>query len=225
MLHSRLPRYGASSVESFTSPSPRVAALCRHSAHGAHGRGWEDRGGPIVIAYPTGQEPDLWDPNPGQSGYRFALGNAALATSKNPPLIAICMNPSHAREDQSDKTINRLIQASEELGYAGWIMLNLYPERSPKPSTLSAFDPALSAANKFAITQVLARFETTEVLGAWGNLTHATLRQAKLDVLPILAGLGVRVFTFDPPTKEGNPRHPSPQGRYLPMHGPKVYLA
>jgi hypothetical protein len=177
-----------------------------------------------LIAYPTGHEPDLWDPNPGRSGYRFALGKAALATSESPPLIAICMNPSHAREDQSDKTINRLIQASQDRGYTGWVMLNLYPERSPKPSALSAFDSTLSDANKFAITQVLARFESTEVLGAWGDLRHATLRQAKREVLPTLAGLGVRVFTFDPTTNSGNPRHPSPQGGYLPMLGRKEYL-
>lgn len=134
------------------------------------------------------------------------------------------MNPSHAREDQSDKTINRLIQASEELGYAGWIMLNLYPERSPKPSALAPFDLALSAANRDAIARVLARYGATEVLGAWGNLTNSTLRQAKLDLLPMLAGLGVRMFTLDPLTAAGNPRHPSPQGGFLPMLGPKVYL-
>jgi hypothetical protein len=134
------------------------------------------------------------------------------------------MNPSHAREDQSDKTMNRLIQASQENGYAGWIMLNLYPERSPKPSALSPFDPALSSANKEAIARVLTRYQTTEVLGAWGNLTNATLRTARIDVLTMLAASGVRVFTLDLLTKEGNPRHPSPQGGYLPMLGPKVYL-
>ena len=177
-----------------------------------------------MIAYPAGNEPDLWDPVPGQSCYRFALGNAARTTSETPPLIAVCMNPSHAREDQSDKTINRLIRASQENGYAGWIMLNLYPERSPKPSALAPFDPALSAANKDAIARVLARYEATEVLGAWGNLTNATLRRARLDLMPMLAVLGVRVFSLDPLTKEGHPRHPSPQGGYLPMLGPKVYL-
>ena len=177
-----------------------------------------------MIAYPAGQTPDLWDPVPGQLGYRFALGNTARATSEAPPLIALCMNPSHAREDQSDKTINRLIRASQENGYSGWIMLNLYPERSPKPSALAPFDPSLSSANKDAIARVLARYQATEVLGAWGNLTNATLRTARLDLMTMLAVSGVRVFTLDPLTKEGNPRHPSPQGRYLPMLGPKVYL-
>ena len=177
-----------------------------------------------MIAYPINQEPDLWDPNPAQSTYRFALGHVGGASISSPPLIALGMNPSHAREDQSDKTINRLIRASEENGYAGWIMLNLYPERSPTPSDLGSFDPALSASNKDAITDVLARFQSTEVLGAWGNLTNATLRRARLDVLPMLAHLGVGVFTLDPPTQIGNPRHPSPRGLALPMIGQKSYL-
>lgn len=177
-----------------------------------------------MIPYPAGHEPDLCDPDPGQSSHRFALGNTARATLANPPLIAICMNPSHAREGQSDKTINRLIRASEELGYGGWIVLNLYPERSPKPSSLAPFNLALSTANRDAIARVLARYRATEVLGAWGTLTNPTLRKAKLDLLPMLAALGVRVFTLDPLTDRGNPRHPSPQGGFLPMFGPKVYL-
>jgi hypothetical protein len=178
-----------------------------------------------VIAYPVGQEPDFWDPVPPESSYRFALGNLVRATLQAPPLIAICMNPSHAREDQSDKTINRLIRASEEYGYAGWIVLNLYPERSPKPSALGPFDPALAAANKDAIARVLARYETTEVLGAWGDPPNDTLRQAKINLSPLLSALGVRVFTLDPLTSKKNPRHPSPKGDYLPMLGPKMYLA
>lgn len=177
-----------------------------------------------MIAYPPGQEPNLWDPNPSQAAHRFALGNVTRTSPTAPPLIAICMNPSHADEQQSDSTINRLIQASVDRGYAGWIMLNLYPQRAAKPTDLCAFDPALSAANTAAIARVIAEHNATEVLGAWGNLPHTTLRRAKHEVLSVLAGLMVRVFTLDQPTKAGNPRHPNPRGRFLPMAGPKTYL-
>lgn len=159
-----------------------------------------------MIAYPVGHEPTIWEPNPGRESHRFVLGNTSHVTPNDPPLVAICMNPSHAREDRSDKTINRLIQASEENGYSGWIMLNLYPERSPAPSNLAPFDPLLSAANKDAIARTLVQYKVTEVLGAWGDLRSSTLQQAKLDLLPVLAGLGVRVFTLDPPTVAGNPQ-------------------
>jgi hypothetical protein len=149
----------------------------------------------------------------------------AKVTASTQPLIVIGMNPSHAQESHADKTVNRIIQASERHGYTGWIMLNLYPERSPKPSGLLPFDPLLSAMNCAAIVQVLLLHGSVEVLGACGDMPHATLRRAKVDVEAMLDRMRVRVFTWDPLTNEGNPRHPSPPGRPLPMLGPKVYLS
>ncbi|TFD10183.1 DUF1643 domain-containing protein [Cryobacterium sp. TMT1-66-1] len=35
------------------------------------------------------------------------------------------MNPSHARKREADKTVRRLIEASQQRRYAGWVMLNL----------------------------------------------------------------------------------------------------
>lgn len=179
----------------------------------------------MVIEYLSGHEPDFWEPDPGVISHRFALGNASKSSAGAPPLIAIGMNPSHAAEMQADRTVNRLIEASVRHGYSGWVMLNLYPERSPKPSALSRFDAALSAQNCAAIEQVLVEHGATEVFGAWGNMPHKTLKRAKLDVQALLDRLGVRVFTWDPLTKQGNPRHPSPPGRALPMLGPKIYVS
>lgn len=176
------------------------------------------------LKYAPGHEPDFWEPNPGVDSHRFALGNVAKVAAGTQPLIVIGMNPSHAEKSQADRTVNRIIEASERHGYTGWVMLNLYPERSPKPSKLLPFDPTLSASNCTAIEQVLLRHSATEVLGAWGNAPHATLRRAKLDLEAMLNRMQVRVFTWDRSTKSGNPRHPSPPGRPLPMLGPKVYL-
>ncbi len=178
-----------------------------------------------MIAYLAGHEPDFWEPDPGVSSHRFALGSASKSSTSASLLIAIGMNPSHAREDRADRTVNRLIEASVSHGYAGWVMLNLYPQRSPNPSKLSAYDPALSRMNCIAIERVLVQHGATEVLGAWGNMPHATLKRAKADVQAMLDRMGVRVFTWDPPTKQGNPRHPSPPGRPLAMLGPKQYLS
>ncbi|TFD12862.1 DUF1643 domain-containing protein [Cryobacterium sp. TMT1-2-2] len=178
-----------------------------------------------MIKYPMGQEPDFWEPNPGVPPHRFALGNVANVAVGTQPLVVIGMNPSHAKESEADRTVKRVIEASEHHGYTGWVMLNLYPERSPKPSKLSSFDPALSALNCAAIEQVLVHHGATEVLGAWGNMPHATLKRAKTTVQAMLDRSGVRVFTWDLLTNEGNPRHPSPPGPRLPMLGPKVYLS
>ena len=178
-----------------------------------------------MIAYLMGQEPDLWCPDPEEQTHRFALGRVAEASGQRPPFISICMNPSFADQTQSDKTVNRLIKASMDNDHHGWMMLNLYPERATNPSNLSPYDPGLSKANCSVVSQQLRTFGVSEVHGAWGDLKHPTLQQAKVDVLETLDQLGVRVFTFDGLTATGNPRHPTPRGRGLQMAGTKRYLA
>ncbi len=178
-----------------------------------------------MIAYPVGQKPDFWDPDPADARLRFALGRIGGCSADSPPLVVIGMNPSHARETDSDRTVNHVIDVSMR-EHSGWLMLNLYPERSPKPKALAAYDAALSAANCEAIEHVLGLVGATEVLGAWGNMGgSATLRRALPDVRSLLARIGVRVFRLDPLTARGkNPRHPYPRSGPLPMLGPKEYL-
>lgn len=57
-----------------------------------------------------------------------------------------------------------------------------------------------------------------------GDLPHATLRRAKVDVLATLERLDVRLFSFAAPTKGREPRHPSPRNGSNPLIGDKLYL-
>lgn len=174
-----------------------------------------------MTAYPPGQEPNFWDPYPSVREHRFALGRATPAALARPPLIAICMNPSYADENTSDKTVNRIIRASVDLSCAGWIMLNLYPERVTRPIDLSTFDSALSAANCAVIERVVSEYGAKEVLGAWGDHPNSTIHRAKVDVRATLLRLGVKAFHLDDLTVDGQPRHPTPRGKPLAMAGPK----
>lgn len=176
------------------------------------------------MKYPAGQEPTFWVPDPGERTHRFALGCTASSQRGGGPLVTIGMNPSYADDLVADKTVNRVIRVSIERGYSGWIMLNLYPERATKPKDLRPYDAELSAANCSSIAEVVETHGVTEVLGAWGGLTHATIRRAKRDVLEQLSSRGVRLFSFDPPTAGDEPRHPTPRTGPLPMLGPKRYL-
>ncbi|GAA1504972.1 hypothetical protein BJ978_002482 [Agromyces terreus] len=177
-----------------------------------------------MIEYPKGHEPDFWSPTLEVQSHRFALGNTARASAGDPPLIAICMNPSYAMSSEADKTVNRLIQASIDNGHPGWVMLNLYPERATNSAHLTAYDAELSAANCAAIERVLRQYRVSEVLGAWGQLRHRTLRRAKKDVLDLLERLGVGLFTFDGLTASSDPRHPMPRGKPLLMTGDQRFL-
>lgn len=177
-----------------------------------------------MIPYPAGQEPDFCDPDPGNDDYRFALGRIDDCSPGSPPFVVIGMNPSDARKGRSDKTVNHVIDVSKRK-HSGWLMLNLYPERSPKPKALKPYDAGLSAANCEAIEQVLQHLGVAEVLGAWGNMGgSATIRQALPDVLALMGLMNLRIYTLDPLLKTGNPAHPHPPGRPLSMRGPKTYL-
>lgn len=104
-------------------------------------------------------------------------------------------------------------------------MLNLYPERSPKPEALAPYDAHLSASNCEVIERTLRSVGATEVLGAWGNMGGSKTRKtALLDVKALLDLMGVRIYTLDKLLKTGNPPHPHPPGRPLSMLGPKTYL-
>lgn len=176
--------------------------------------------------YPQGQAPQYWRPSSPSPDHRFILGSSAdpATLAGSSPLVVMGMNPSHATDLVSDSTVNRVVEASMELRHTSWWMLNLYPERSSKPTNLRAFDPALSEENCGEIADFLRVAQVDQVLGAWGDLKHPTLRQAKKDVLVMLRSINVRVFYYDTLTLRGNPRHPSPRGKEWDLSGPKKYL-
>ena len=178
------------------------------------------------ILYLRGQEPQYWRRSPPSADHRFVLGTPAdprHMVGRN-PLVVIGMNPSHASDTEADTTVNRVIQASLDLNHSSWSMLNLYPERSSKPADLGVFDPALSTQNCDEIQAFLRLGQVNEVLGAWGDLKHRTLRLAKLDVLAMLKSIGVRVYYYGTLTEKGNPRHPNPRGTDWDLGGSKTYL-
>lgn len=175
------------------------------------------------LHYPSGQEPNYWLPDPASARYRFVLGSLASPAASN-PLVVIGMNPSHASDAVSDRTVNKVIAASLDLGYSGWTILNLYPERAASPKRLSPFDQSLSDRNCEAIAKFVTAHSIGEVFGGWGNPPHPTIRQARDAVLAELRRLGTRVFYLGGLTKRGQPRHPNPRRGAWDLTGPKNYL-
>lgn len=154
-------------------------------------------------AYPLGEEPNLCIPEKYNAYHRFLLGR--LGTN---PLVAICMNPSAANEDYSDRTINRIINASKKLGCDGWVVANVYPERATNASDLDEFNFELVDENVRIIMDFLIQNKITEVWGAWGNLVHPSLVQGRDTLLSFFKESGIRVYSFAPLTKWGQPVHP-----------------
>ncbi len=156
-----------------------------------------------IVRYPEGQKPDYIVPKEYEP-YRFALGKEGSC-----PLVAICMNPSAAREDLSDRTINRVIGVSQRLDKDGWIVFNTYPERATDAGDLNPYEEKLCKENLSVIKKYLQDHKITEVWGAWGDdKNNKTLIEGKKQLKIMLQSIGVKVFYFGTLTKKGNPRHP-----------------
>jgi len=177
-----------------------------------------------ALPYPPMLSPNLCSPDPGVPEHRYVLAQLNTSTDGANPLVVLGMNPSYADEFHSDETVNRVANARVQLGYSGWAMLNLYPERATRPADLHAFDKKLSVQNCAAIEQFLMEYGVREIFGAWGNLPNATIRQAKPDVLTVVVGLGVRVFYFGRLTTKNNPRHLKPRHGELDLTATKHFL-
>lgn len=153
--------------------------------------------------YPLGEEPDLCVPAKHNEYHRFLLGRVG-----SNPLVAVCMNPSAANEEYSDRTINRIINASKKLGYDGWIVANVYPERATNASDLDDFNPKLSEENIRLIMEFLLDNGINEVWGAWGNLGQPSLVEGRDQLLAVFKQNNIRVYSFAPLTKWRQPVHP-----------------
>ena len=156
-----------------------------------------------ILEYPEGQQPNFIIPQE-YGKFRYALGRMG-----ENPLVVVCMNPSAAKEDYSDMTVNRIIAASEKLNYDGWIIFNLYPERATDAKNLERIKEDVCKRNNEIIRDFLLEHNIREVWGAWGDTKGIkTLKQAKDSLLNMFASENVCVYYFGTLTKEGNPRHP-----------------
>lgn len=152
--------------------------------------------------YPQGEEPDYIEPIE-FTDFRFALGRVGTS-----PLVVICMNPSAAREESSDRTINRIIGVSKTLGKDGWIVFNLYPERATNATDIDGYNEQWSSKNIETIKNFLVEHNITEVWGAWGDDKGIdALKKGKFALIDVLKEIDVKVFYFGTLTKAGNPRH------------------
>lgn len=95
------------------------------------------------------------------------------------------------------------------------MVLNTYPERATNSADLDEYNKDLADMNLAVIREYIAENEIKEVWGAWGNLNRKALKEGRNSILALFKELDVKVFHFAEPTKNGEPRHPTPRGKQL----------
>ena len=137
---------------------------------------------------------------------RYILGEAGKK-----PLVCVGINPSTAEPNNLDRTLTNVRRFSEINGYDGWLMLNVYPQRSTDPNGLhTELDEKLHSLNLNHIADYLSKYDEVDVWAAWGTLIgkRKYLGDALRDIVEGLNGVGVRWVNIGKVSKNGHPHHP-----------------
>ena len=138
--------------------------------------------------------------------FRYILG-----TRGQRPLVCIGINPSTARPDALDRTLQSVERVALRSGFDSFMMFNVSAERATDPSLMAReMNPLLRAENLRAFEWMLTAGGARTVWAAWGSLIEK--RPYLADCLRDLAeaGLrhGARWVTFGARSKKGHPHHP-----------------
>lgn len=134
--------------------------------------------------------------------YRYALWR--IWDESKPYAMFIGLNPSTADETENDPTINRCISYSEDWGYGGLCMANLFAFRATEPSHMMSSDDPIGSDNDEWLKKLSK--DAGVIVAAWGNKGSYLNRSKKIiDMIPNLMCLKVN--------KSREPAHPLYQPR------------
>ena len=139
---------------------------------------------------------------------RYVLGKFGTQT-----LLVMGVNPSTATDIVYDQTIRRVIGYTSRRGFDGWVMLNLYPQRTTNPQGLhveSEFNENYHRVNLASIVEALDKSKAKNIWAAWGNLigSRRYLIGCLRDIYFEVQSRRLKWFSAGL-TKEGHPKHPS----------------
>lgn len=141
---------------------------------------------------------------------RFILGERG-----GNPLVCIGVNPSTATPEKLDPTLRQVKNRAERMGYDGWIMLNLYPQRATNPNDLHEIPNIdLAAQNLATIARYLLDFREITLWAAWGTLiTKRNYLTKELRIINdalnmTLSGQKRSWISIGSRSQSGHPHHP-----------------
>lgn len=148
----------------------------------------------------------IYDNTPDNSA-RFTLGIRGRA-----PMFCFGINPSTAEPGILDNTLKSVERIAHRHGHDGWVMFNVYPQRSTDPNGMhDELDESLHRENLRFIEKVIAEHPgPVPVLAAWGTLItkRPYLRQCLRDIHAIFRKHGHEWVCIGKRSVAGHPHHP-----------------
>ncbi|MDX9691479.1 MAG: DUF1643 domain-containing protein [Acholeplasmataceae bacterium] len=140
-----------------------------------------------------------------ENDYRYSLGRVG----KN-NLIVFGINPNDGIPNLPEDSVKRVQRISNGLGYDGWIMLNVYPQRQSTVQSLpDIIDEVHHLENIKTIKRILASYPDAPVVAAWGNdiVKKVYLKKCILEINDIVKQQNRKWSCFKI-NKTGHPKHP-----------------
>lgn len=150
--------------------------------------------------------PDIYLTDP-KNTCRFALG-----VSGSNPLFVVGLNPSTADDQKPDQTISKVMGFAHRNGFDGFIMLNLYPKRTPYPEKLhKRFNKELFLENRQHVGALFKTQSNITILAAWGEIINVRsyMKRCLKDIAELSYNNNSKWVMIGGLTKSGHPRHPS----------------
>lgn len=128
-------------------------------------------------------------------------------------LLAVGLNPSTANSQKLDPTSKNIQRIAKSQKCDGWLLVNLYPYRTPNPSNLPQTScKKMKHENLQAIEDLLWDRNISKVLYCWGNgiETRNYLPGEAQRIVTLITEHHIPQFCLGT-TQKGHPYHPSPQ--------------
>ena len=148
----------------------------------------------------------------GDNEERYVIGEP-----KEKNILIIGVNPGWSMPGTKRQTtlkVTEIIKQKFDADY-GWIMVNLYPQRSSKPKDITLpLDDTMIHNNLRVIEYVVKEFDIQKIWCAWGNaidkVGNGVLHTSHKDICEMINKLdGTHEwYHYGELTKKGNPRHP-----------------
>lgn len=127
-------------------------------------------------------------------------------------LACFGINPSTAEPNNLDRTLESVNRIATNNGYDGWIMLNIYPQRSTDPDGIHDIkDDSIHKENLKEIKKILRKYKIKDVWVAWGTIINKReyLLDCLEDIKKVLSRRNINLISFGNKSKDGgHPHHP-----------------